>query len=81
MQPASRRLVVNRRPPVVFVRRRRVRACVIPDRRARVTRATRENTPKATHNHSISPSPRPRQPVIRCLSRHLVGLDFLSFEF
>ena len=25
----------------------------------------------------ISPSARPRQPVIRCLSRHLVGLDFL----
>ena len=44
----------------------------------RVPRATRENTPTATHNHSISPSARPRQPLIRCLSRHLVRLDFLS---
>jgi hypothetical protein len=28
----------------------------------------------------ISPSARPRQPAIRCLSRHLVGLDFLSVQ-
>jgi len=33
--------------------------------------------------HTTTPSPpsaRPRQPLIRCLSRHLVGLDFLSVQ-
>jgi len=49
-------------------------------RRARITRATRGNTPTATHNHSLAPSARPRQPVIRCLSTHLVGLDLLSVD-
>jgi hypothetical protein len=48
----------------------------VPRQRARATRATRKNTPTATHNHSVSPSTRPRQPVIRCHSRHLMRLDF-----
>jgi len=36
--------------------------------------------PTATHNHSISPPARPRQPVTRCHSRHLMRLDFLSVD-
>ena len=43
--------------------------------------ATREITPTTTHNHSISPSTRPRQPVLRCHSRHLMRLDFLSVRY
>jgi hypothetical protein len=44
--------------PAAATRDRRAR------RRARVTRAPRENTPTATPNHSIPPAARPRQPVI-----------------
>jgi hypothetical protein len=50
----------------------------VPRQRARATRVTRKNTPTATHDHAFSPSARTRQPVIRCLSRHLRRLDFLS---
>jgi hypothetical protein len=35
-----------------------------------------ENTPTATHNHSVSRSTRRRQPLLRRHSRHLTRLDF-----
>ena len=54
------------------MRKRRAR------RRAWATRATRKNTPTATHDLAFSPSTRTRQPVMRCHSRHLMRLDFLS---
>lgn len=44
-------------------------------RRARASRATRRNTPKATNRHSISLSARPRQlPILQGIEDHSCGL-------
>jgi hypothetical protein len=52
---------------------------LLAHRRTRATAPGPKTEPAVSSNHPISPSAWSRQAVIRCLNRHLVRLDLLSF--